>query len=92
MKKQEAKVIRDSGWHDGADFPNLQELLARAMSSDGCCCVCGAEQPDDVRWPAYAFELDAKDGSGRAEIEFRTCPRHEATLDAVFDSLGEVTP
>ena len=81
------KVIRDSGWHDGDDFPNLQQLLTAAITSDGRCCVCGAEQPDDLRWPAFVFELDAKDGSGSTEFQFRTCPRHEATLDAVFDQL-----
>ena len=64
-------------------------MLTLALNTPtGQCILCELRQPDDVRWPSYAFELKDKiDGSSK-DYEFSCCPAHEAEVDTFMESLG----
>lgn len=87
-------VIREGEWMDGDKVPGINELLAIVMLDIALdqhrCVFCRAEQPHDVRWPAYAFELRSKhDGTQPGDVEFRSCPACEPQLDRLLFEMGK---
>lgn len=83
-------VLKETDWLDGDDFPTLEGVWQAIKASGGVRCIyCGAEQPNDMKWPCFAIELERKDdGQSSGDIEFRACPKHEGLMDSLMDKLG----
>lgn len=84
-KKQQDRIQWEGEFQD-FDEPSAY-LLVRALDPAfaGRCVVCGAEQPNDVRWPSYALEVEKRStGETSSDIEYRACPKHERTVDLMI--------
>lgn len=81
---------RQTAWLNGDAFPDLGAFMRAARRGDAGrrCVICGAEQPDDLKWPAYALEMVSNGGGPVVECEYRACPPCEPRLDTLLDRLG----
>lgn len=85
-------VIRETDWMDGAKFPEFNNILLLAQLHPGRCVMCGREQPDDMKWPYFGFDLESKSDGHEQSIEFCVCPTCEPLMDDVMEKLGALPP
>lgn len=87
-------VIRESEWIDSEDMNEAQVMFLAivmddAMEGRSVCVLCRAEQPSDMRWPAYAMEVEKRStGENSGDIQYRACPDCEQRVDEFIFRVG----